>query len=220
MNDHPPHAHGATDHPRRIAPHAGAPPAFLPTSATPVAGSPGTAAPVSVRFITARLVAEPVDARRLRAMSKVLADAIVHRFLESERRCQLQRHHRRVGEQQPRTPACGSWLLRLRHAACIEPVGSVEVWLEPDQPARVVCLVHPSHHEAGFEDEVIEGLMGHLGSCRPVREAMIHINRRRGLREEFSRWMDDLVTIGDGSSRSSSAPRPAPLPRGRNDPPA
>ncbi|MHC4810088.1 MAG: hypothetical protein ACYTEV_06955 [Planctomycetota bacterium] len=189
----------------------------------PCAVPPGTSRPLTVRFATARLVAEAVDPDRLRAMSRVLADAIVHRFLESERRCRVQRHHRRVGAQHSRQPASGSWLLRLRHAAVIEPVGSVEVWLEPDEPARVVCLVHPSHHESGYEHEVIEGLMAHLDSCRPVREAMIHVNRRRGLREEFQRWMADLVSIDDRgghAARSFRPPRSTSSSRSAGDPPA
>ncbi len=168
-----------------------------PSSTVPWGAEPGTSAPIAVRFATARMVAEPVDARRLGAMAGVLADAIVHRFLDAERRCPVQRHLRRMNEDRSAAPATGSWLLRLRHAACIEPIGSAELWIDTGPQARIVCLVHPSHQDAGYEQELIEGLMGHLGSRRPVREAMVHVNRRRGLREEFQRWMHELVSIGD-----------------------
>ena len=188
--------------PRRRTPSAGSPLAVHSSFIVPGAADPGTSAPITVRFATARLVAEPVDGCRLAAMAGVLADAIVHEFLNSERRCQVQHHLRQMVDDRPATPPAGSWLLRLRHAACVEPIGSAEVWLDAGPRARIVCLVHPSHQDDGYEEELTEGLLGHLGSCRPVREAMLHINRRRGLREEFERWMDDLVSIGDRSSTS------------------
>ena len=135
----------------------------------PGAADPGTSAPITVRFATARLVAEPVDGCRLAAMAGVLAYAIVHEFLNSERRCQVQHHLRQMVDDRPATPPAGSWLLRLRHAACVEPIGSAEVWLDAGPRARIVCLVHPSHQDDGYEEELTEGLLGHLGSCRPVR---------------------------------------------------
>jgi len=154
-------------------------------------------------FETERLVAEPVTRDHAAVMARVMADPIIHRFLDGEPETEAEMRERyrflEGGRSRDGTQRWWTWILTTRDG---ETVGFVESTIE--EPARfyIGYALHPDHWRKGYGREasaaVVDLVFERFGPDHCLIEMDVENEASVALAESLGFRRTGTTVTGDG----------------------